>query len=276
MTIYLTPALAGNRKGRFLSALLGAQVADEDGFPEQGLLLSLGDELTVSTAARFNWAMQPGCGWLVLPPYGIDDNLFSDLPVSLDWQIHESINNAEEGFASLLGNEVSQAWKGHSGGSEPEYHQTHDMVHTRFYRQKSNSGIFAATTLPLWSISLLDCDTEIEDWLSWFLTHCGQVTEVNEPLEQSAYPLEKLDFSLLLLVFVCPGLQASELEQQASKMGMFDLSVLDIPSRLPVLIDSGYIKEGYLTQLGEESFRASAYWAYADVLAQQLQLGANG
>lgn len=275
MTIYLTPALASNRKGRFLSAQLGAKVVDENGFPENGLLLSLGDELTANAEARFNWAMQPSCGWLVLPPYGIEGNLFSDLPVSMDWQIQECINKAEEGIAFLLGDELNQGWKGHSGGSEPVQHQSHDMVHTRFYRQKSNSGIFAATTLPLWSISLLDGEAEIEIWLGWFLTHCGEAAETEKSLEIRAYQLEKLDFSLLLLVFVSPNLDALELEQQAEKMGLFNLSILDIPSRLPVLIENGYIREGCLTKLGEEAFRTSAYWAYAEVLAQQLQLGAS-
>ncbi|MGH2248828.1 hypothetical protein ACQ1Y8_15640, partial [Enterococcus faecalis] len=72
---------------------------------------------------------------------------------------------------------------------------------TRYVRKHSNSGLFAVTTLPLWSLNLLDHTEVLVDWLNWFVDHAGVTTPVaEEKAELAAYLPDKYDLVVLLLL----------------------------------------------------------------------------
>lgn len=275
MEIFLSPALAANRKGRFLRGVLHAEILNYESvlaLPDQGLLLLEGADLSSQECADelFNWSMQSGCAALVLAPFADNETVLRALPLSLDWKL-ETVDQVVEcdGMVSVIAAEVSQQVLGFVGGAEAVLHKANNTVHTRYIKKHSNSGLFALTTLPLWSVSLLDHADSLTEWLSWFVSHCG------EPAQQLdnklvARQLSPLDYSVLLLASVGKGCSLEEISQKASRLQLFNLEELDLHNRWIDLEEYGYISQSKITELGLDELKKSPYWSYADLLSIQF------
>ena len=150
-----------------------------------------------------------------------------------------------------------------------------DVVHTRYVRKHSNSGLFAVTTLPLWSLNLLDHTEALVGWLNWFVDHAGVATPVaEEKAELAAYLPDKYDLVVLLLLYAGHGKSLAALVDNDTVKLMFDLNSLDAIKRSETLQLHGFINEAGLTESGKASLQASQYWAYAPLLSEQLDTGA--
>lgn len=281
MNIYLSQALARNRKGRFLQAIIGAiPLAAEwpHSMPASGLLLVQAEELTHSDAllALYQWAMQVGCAVLVIDPLSANLALLAKLPTPLDWSLAPSNMSAKEpAIALILADETNQALIGFSGSADRQQHMVGDIVHTRYIRKHSNSGVFAVTTLPLWSLNLLDHAEVIESWLHWFVERAGQATLTTEKQpELAVYSPDKYDMVVMLLLYAGSGKSLDKLVDSDSVKQVFDVNSLDITKRCEVLQVHGFINAAGLTDAGKASLQASQYWAYAPLLIQQLSTGA--
>ncbi|GAA0655845.1 hypothetical protein [Rheinheimera tangshanensis] len=282
MNFYLSAALARNRKGRFLQTVIGARPLEAEwphSLPTSGLLLVQAEELTHSEALRalYQWAMQAGCAVLVIDPLAANLALLAKLSTPLDWRLAPAhINANESGVALILAGETNQALTGFSGSADRQQHMVGDIVHTRYIRKHSNSGVFAVTTLPLWSLNLLDHAEVLKSWLNWFVDHAGQATLITEKQpELAVYSPDKYDLVVLLLLYASNGKSLDKLVGSEPVKLVFDVNSLDITKRCEVLQMHGFINAAGLTESGRASLQASQYWAYAPLLIQQLSTGAR-
>ncbi|MBD1583432.1 hypothetical protein [Pseudoalteromonas sp. S16_S37] len=281
MSIYLSAALASNRKGRFLQSVAGATPLESDWLsspPAGGLLLVQAGELTDHEACQnlYLWAMQAGCAALVINPQITELATLAKLPFALDWSLAPATLSAHEPeLTALLASETDQMITGFAGSADRLQHMAGDAVHTRYIRKHSNSGLLAVTTLPLWSLSLLDHAEILVSWLNWFLDHAGLAAPIAEKKTALAeYSPDKYDLVVLLLLFAGSGKSLTALcENEAVKL-MFDVHSLDITKRSEILLQHGFINEAGLTEAGKTALKTSQYWAYAPLLSEQLNTGA--
>ncbi|MFL0992980.1 hypothetical protein ACJO1Z_09040 [Vibrio parahaemolyticus] len=281
MNFYLSSALASNRKGRFLQTVAGAIPLDTEWLsspPASGLLLVQAEELNNKQAliGLFQWAMQAGCSVLVINPQPEQHVEFAELQPALDWTFAPAIlNDHDTGLTAVLASETNQAVVGFAGSADHRHHKAGDVVHTRYVRKHSNSGLFAVTTLPLWSLNLLDHTEALVGWLNWFVDHAGVATPVAEEEAQlAAYLPDKYDLVVLLLLYAGHGKSLVALVDNDTIKLMFDVNSLDAIKRSETLQQYGFINETGLTESGKACLQASQYWAYAPLLSEQLDTGA--
>nr|WP_320125888.1 hypothetical protein [uncultured Shewanella sp.] len=281
MSFYLSSALASNRKGRFLQTVAGAQPLEAEWLnspPTSGLLLVQAEELTSNYTLQglYQWAMQAGCAALIINPQTEQLDELAHLPSALDWTFAPAAFIAQEpGLAALLASETNLSIIGFAGNADRNQHMVGDGVHTRYVRKHSNSGLFAVTTLPLWSLSLLDHSDALVDWLNWFVAHAGLAAPIaEEKAELVDYSPDKYDLVVLLLLHAGKGKSLTVLTESHVVRLMFDVHSLDITKRSKVLLQYGFINEAGLTESGKNSLQASQYWTYSPLLSEQLNTGA--
>lgn len=281
MSFYLSSALASNRKGRFLQTVAGAIPLDTEWLsspPASGLLLMQAEELNDKQTLHglFQWAMQTGCSALIINPQPEQHVEFTELQPALDWTFAPAnLISEDAGLTAVLASETNQAVVGFAGSADHRQHMVGDVVHTRYVRKHSNSGLFAVTTLPLWSLNLLDHTEVLVGWLNWFVDHAGVVTPVaEEKAELAAYLPDKYDLVVLLLLYAGHGKSLAALVDNDTVKLMFDVNSLDTIKRSETLQLHGFINETGLTVSGKASLQASQYWAYAQLLSEQLDTGA--
>lgn len=281
MTIYISAKLGSNRKGRFLHSIVQAQPLTSDwqsNPPQQGLLLVQGDELNQVEDWRtlYHWSMQTGCAALVVDPLTSKTDCWQAPELEIDWHLAAAPNIIDantDGLTKLLADEITQKIVGFSGSSNATLHQIADVVHTRYIRKHSNSGLFAMTTLPLWSLNLLDHSDILLDWLNWLITHSGDTTPSIVEVNKADFIPDKKDEVVLLLIYAIPGLTAKEICQHQTVKMLFDTSTLAIDQRWLDLYQYGFISENRLTEKGNTILINSDYWAYAELLCEQLRTG---
>jgi hypothetical protein len=212
MNIYITQLLSQNRKGRFLQNTIAAKVLESDWryrAPINGLLIIEASEINglQEWQKLYNWAMHSGCAVLVINPSQHVDTTWASLIGLVDWQLAPIHGiHCEQSIAALLSEEIDFALTGFMGDADPECHQIDGVDHTRYIKKHSNSGLFAMTTLPICSLSLLNHQEILLDWLAWFIDHAGVIEKDNHIASKPAnFEMEDSDFVVLLMVFAGQG-----------------------------------------------------------------------
>lgn len=281
MSFFLSSALASNRKGRFLQTVVGAEALEADwrsAPPDSSLLMVQAEELIDNDACQnlHQWAMQAGCAALIIDPKTGQLDTLGQLPSALDWTITPATLSVQEsGLTAILSSETNQAIGGFAGSADHRQHMAGDVVHTRYVRKHSNSGLFAVTTLPLWSLNLLDHAEVLVSWLNWFIDHAGVANSIaEEKTELAEYSPDKYDLVVLLLLYAGNGRSLDGIVGNDTVKLLFDVNSLDITKRSEVLQQHGFINEAGLTETGKATLQMSQYWTYAPLLSEQLNTGA--
>lgn len=272
MSIYLAESLANHRRGRFLSSLIQAQPLG-DGLDVHGCVLMVGkDYQQMPSKGKLHWhqwCRLSGNVLLLLPPYksGVIDD-------KLDWNIGftEDSSSIDDSLTSLLSSEVTQHLTGKQGLSDRGLgHLWGDAFNTRYTRDHAASGIFAATCLPLWSISLLDKSDIVHSWLDFFITLAGEAEVIDEAGQVAEIILQPIDYSVLICLYAWKVKNADELLAFQSKLSVaiFNLSQQEIKDSLVRLRQIEFIDNDGLSELGLTSLLESAYWPYAETLKEQ-------
>lgn len=274
MRLYLTPELQAHRRGRFLASLLGISQSSELGLPKTGFVLMTGEALQASRETQEEcaaWVRNPGCSLLLLPPYQEGNILHS-----LDWAVEllpsNSLAAKQASLASMLAGELTYKLRGMDGACTEDMPPGELTCHTRYWKAHSNSGLLAATTLPLWSISLLNQAALVHDFLANIERHCGlpsvSAKEI-EPQEDDAIRPEDVT------VLVCSyGFNVATAEGLLSKLKTYavpllNLASFDLPESMARLRNAGLIHGNGLTEKGLAHLMGCKYWAFAESLRNE-------
>ena len=270
MNLYLTPELRSHRRGRFLASLLTIGSRSESALPKTGLVLMTGEQFQMSPELQtecLSWARQPGCTLLLLPPYKEG----AILP-SLDWAIqlesYSVANRQPESLVGILAGEVSHSLHGMDGTGIAGSVSDDATCHTRYWKAHSNSGIIAATTLPLWSISLLDRADKVRAFLAEVEGQTGK-RAVHTPEDKA--PVDALhphDFTVLVC---CYGFSVVTAESLLARLKgyavpLLNLASFDLPESIHRLRLMGMLNDRGVTEGGLSFLRTSNYWSFAENL----------
>lgn len=274
MKIYLTPELQAHRRGRFLASLLGISQTSELGLPKTGFVLMTGEALQASKESQeefASWIRQPRCSLLLLPPYQ-EGSVFH----FLDWAVELAPSNLlaakQTSLASMLAGELTYKLRGMDGACTEDTPSGELTCHTRYWKTHSNSGLLAATTLPLWSISLLDQAALVHDFLANIERLCGlpsaRAKEIESPKDDAIRPED-------VTVLVCSyGFNVATAEGLLSKLKTYavpllNLACFDLPESMVRLKNAGLINDDGLTKQGLAHLMGCKYWAFAESLRNE-------
>lgn len=274
MKLYLEPTLAGHRHGRFFISQLDAAPADD--YPHSGLLLMHGkvfqDQDTSQQEILWEWASQPGRTLLLLPPYKSGE-VFK----RLDWLVaaREGTPVSNDGIVpDTLCSEVTLSLTGNDGEFDRTLgHQWKDYtINTRFIKQHHGTGVFSATTLPLWSISLLDHARETLDWLESLMALAGHAAaEETTALQAKGVQLQPTDYTLMVCMRAWDLYSAESVTSVLSqgKFSLISIPELDVVEGIRRLKTLGLIDDNGLTDLGVDTLNESPYGHYVQVLKEE-------
>lgn len=269
--IWLLGTLASHPRGKVLVEATDAIALDS--LPkDHGMCVAFGSDFQDHTEALqrdwTRWAEISGRILLLIPPFKVVE---CKLPTA--WRIYrpQKVDPAgADTLARLLAPEVRfeltgsmqvatdviGAWKG--GG-----------LHTAYYRKHPDSGLFAITCLPLWSLTVLDHRDAFTTWLNTL----GQLAGEPAPAaEAEATPTEfrptRDHFAMML--HLCERSFASREEALA---GLADSPVLAIPENaarncIDELETAGLAVDGKLTETGRSMLLASPYAVYAAAMEE--------
>jgi hypothetical protein len=154
---------------------------------------------------------------------------------------------------------------GDSDGSQG-YLWSSGLPSTRYWKAHSNSGLIAATTLPIWSITLMDSSTLVQDWLRALFSHVGEpaATEARDDGNSVATPTPQ-DFAVMVCCHAygvgSPNALADALQRQPVQV--MSLRGFDVPGIFGRLRAMALVEEHGLSTRGLELLRESAFWGYA-------------
>ncbi|QTA78693.1 Uncharacterized protein dnl_09230 [Desulfonema limicola] len=274
--IYLACELADHRRGRFLSSLLNTEPVDKDLLPETGILLFTGEHYQSLPEKQdeemWKWCRQPGRVLLILPPYRE-----TKICINTDWTAvyrNKEPDSANHVFADKTASEVIFEIQGQDGEFSRELgHEWSDFtINTRFIKQHSSSGIFAATCLPLWSISLLDNGENIRSWLEEFYKLAGKPSAAtqDQQMENADLHIEPEDYSVLVCCYAWDEVTEKGILNLGDEMpvSVFDFEKLELSKRLLNLKTAGYIDNYKITKSGVKALELSPFWIYAQELKE--------
>lgn len=271
MNIHLPTELSAHRRGRFLASLLGIEPTPGDELPCSGLLLMIGETFQAGgelQAARIAWARQPGCALLLLPPYQAGPIL-----TSLDWVIdYESAPPAalaSDSVAGIVGQEVMYRLQGRDGSVETtQGEQGIRTSHTRYWKAHANSGLLAVTTLPLWSISLLNHAFLVRAFLDDIGRHVGKASSSPARPAPAETLLEPHDMTVMVCCYGFGVVSAASLSEclDSYEVPLLNLAEFDLPASIARLRERGFINDRAMTDAGLAYLSASKYWAFAENL----------
>jgi len=274
MAFYLALSLINHRRGRFLNSLIAAEPLAET-LPHHGCVVMLGKDFQQLELAEKQvwreWALSSGHTLMLLPPYsaGVIDE-------ELDWKIQftEQASSVEGPLTRLLESEVTQELVGRQGSSERNmgHYWGSSAFNTRYVKHHAASGVFAATCLPLWSISLLDNAELLLAWFALFEQLAGTPDNIEIEINEEQVQLQNIDYSIMACIFAWPVLSATELLAYQSRQlfPIFQFLPSDVDAGFERLLSGQYIGAGGLTPSGSEVLKNSAYWLYAEQLKEQL------
>ncbi len=227
-------------------------------------------ELQELQAEGIAWGRQPGCTLLLLPPYK-EGSIFS----SLDWVIKLTSQpmacSTQASLEMILAGELSHQLQGSDGDCISDSSLNNLTCHTRYWKAHSNSGLIAVTTLPIWSISLLDHADKVLAFLSELDKYTGKTSATLAREEPQTEPLHPEDITVLVC---CYGFDLSTADSLSERLRgyavpLLNLACFDLPESIHRLRCEGLIYDMGLTETGLAFLRASKYWPFAENLKEE-------
>lgn len=275
--VHIIGTLATHRRGRLLMQLLGAIATDlqSDGLPESGICLLFGKEYQRAEnkiqSMWQHWCERPGRTLLLIPPY--TEGSVQKIDGGVDWSLvfcGDGIQGLKGTIAELVAGEVVFCLQSkHAVFDFDAGHQWQDYsFNTLFNKKHSASGLFAVTTLPIWSISLMDFQEELLHFLEMLHDHAGtaipeSMEEVGRDGEQAA--LEDEDYTVLVCVYAYGKTNTMALLKKISNQ-TFPLFSFDsewLTESLERLSDLGYVQEDGITKMGLAALQDGPWYQYA-------------
>ena len=182
MPVHLHGVLAAHRRGQVLQEALAATPGG--GLPlGRALVLLFADDFQASEpdeqSRLIEWTRSPGHLLLLVPPFATAP---AHRPVAWRAERLAKAPRGGEGIAKVLSREVAYRLTGDlQTPSVPGATWSDLSVNVGTYRLHPAAGLFAATCLPIWSLSVLEVPHELETWLSGLLDLAGQTPAARAP-----------------------------------------------------------------------------------------------
>jgi hypothetical protein len=265
---YLIGKLADNPRGKRLQKYLAAVPT---GDPPEGVGLSLasGQDYQSRTPVEqrkwLAWAARPGCALLLVPlfqtavrhePNGWELARLEAPPV-LDETAHQVLRLTRPEISGYLVRGLAQTLSPLiDGGTRSQL--------SGLFRKHPDSGIFAVTAIPVWSLALADHIPALTEWLSGWLALAGRPVDAAQHASPLSFEPTQRHYSVLF--YLASGKfssRAAALEALAWN-DTFEFGDEDIPSLLDDLQTAGLIAGGTLTEAGCRALLESPYRSYAE------------
>jgi len=270
--VSLIGKLAGHPRGRALTTSLGAvQRGNEpDG---DGVCLAFANELQDAEEDHRKrivaWTHQPGRTLLLLPPMKLDECI---VPVS--WRVINAgtiDSTKNKGLSKLLSAEIKYELITEMQPAKLiDGEWSRGGINTAYFKKHPNSGVFAVTTLPLWSLTTLDHLQQLFDWLHQLHSLAGQPIEQEEkPESEQRFTLTSDHFALMLHL-----VSGRWKNRQSALRSLQDSVVLSLPESradtcMADLEENLLADQGKLTTQGKLALQDSPYKAYASTLENE-------
>lgn len=266
--IHIIGKLADNPRGKRVQKYLSANLAAE--LPEgAGLCLAGGQDYQTKTPAEqrswLGWAAQPGNALLLVPPFQTsvrhDPNNWGiaslDDPPAFDSSAHQVLQLTQQ--------EISASFtRGLAPTMNPLIDGGTRLQLSGLFRKHPDSGIFAATVVPVWSLALADHLPALVDWLSEWKSLAGRPNHEDDSADTEPFEPTQLHYSLMLYV------ASGSFSDRASALGAlewsdtFDFSERDVASLFDDLTAAQWVSNATLTDLGRNALMTSPYRAFAE------------
>jgi hypothetical protein len=265
--LYLTPELFGHRRGRFLVSLLAIQSSACAGLPDAGFVLMTGEQLQESgdlQDACVAWARQPGCTLLLLPPYK-EGPILSFLDWAIEFSSDQPVALGLESVERIVAQEIIYRLQGEDGSNDAE---NGELGLTRFWKAHSNTGLIAATMLPLWSISLLNHADLVTAFLENLNRHTGKLSVPVDKEDHLQIVLHPQDLTVMVCCYGFDVATAARLLERLRTytVPLLNLANFDLSESFTRLRQGGFLNDNGLTQQGLVCLQASNYWVFAEKL----------
>lgn len=229
-----------------------------------------GEQLQTSAelqAEGIAWGRQPGCTLLLLPPYK-EGSIFPFLDWVIELSSQPPVNARQLSLESILAEQLSYRLQGIDGDFIPNSSLDELSGHTRYWKAHSNSGLIAVTTLPLWSISLLDHADKVLAFLAELDKYTGKSSVTIPSEEPQTEPLHPEDITILVC---CYGFDLATADSLLERLRgyavpLLNLAGFDLPESIRRLRREGLIDDMSITETGLAFLRASRYWPFAENL----------
>ncbi|MCC7337949.1 MAG: hypothetical protein IT422_22905 [Pirellulaceae bacterium] len=267
--ILLIGKLASHARGRALTTSLHAVPAGEQP-GGNGVCLAFANEFQEGSDGlkkqMIEWTLQPGRTLLLLPPMKIDDCKF---PVA--WRVINAgtiDSSKNKGLSKLLSAEIKyELISDLQPAKLIDGEWSRGGVNTAYYKKHPNSGVFAVTTLPLWSLTTLDHTQQLIDWIVELHELAGEPIEQEELVEQSDHLTLTPDHYALMLHLVSGNWKS----RRVALSSLHDSEVLVLPDEratqcMEELEKYSIADDGKLTNDGKLALSASPFAAYATTL----------
>lgn len=267
-TFHLIGKLAESPRGKRLERVLSANPTPEP--PEVvGLGLATGQDYQTRTPAEqrqwLAWATRPGCALLLVPPFHTSvrhepnswkvDRL--DRPPIFDHAAHSVLHLTQSEINLCLARGLAQTMS-------PAIEAGCPSQLSGLFRKHPDSGIFAATTIPLWSVALTDHVAALTEWLSAWVCLAGRPADLATPPVPRSFEPTQRHFSVLL--YLASGkfdTRTAALEALAWN-DTFQFEGADVSALLDDLHAAGLATHGALSEAGRRTLLESDYRPYAE------------
>lgn len=261
----MTPVLLGelghHARGRTLAAAVGAVPGEP---PAHGVALALGKDAQQhpdQLARWVDWAKEPGRVLVLMPPFGRGA---CDVPTPWEARRADPLAGAEAELGRALARERQHELRGELVPME----RVAGQVVTGAWRRHPTAGLLVITTLPLWSLLVLDHRAALRAWLEDLVAHAGAPRPATETPVTAAFQPGPDDWTLLL--HLCTG-PFSDGEAALAALARSQVFRVDGRAAL-VALDrvqaAGWAKGGALTEAGRAALAASPYALHARDLAR--------
>jgi hypothetical protein len=221
--------------------------------------------------AYLSWIKAPRRVMLTLPPY--QEGPIND---ALNWRIgytrNVPVSLHPDSLSAMVQTEVIYRIDGNDGDSDMlcDHGWADQTSHTRYWKVHANSGVMAATMLPLWSISLINSGAYVKQWLSWFMEQSGKVCapDENDRRDEDKIALMPNDYTMMVCCYGWKVSTEAELKHKLdqSTIPILSLTDFDLPDNFGRLRRFGLLNDTGLTPRGLEILKTSPYWGYAGQL----------
>jgi hypothetical protein len=135
------------------------------------------------------------------------------------------------------------------------------------YRIHPAAGLFAVTTLPLWSLTTLDASDEATEWITALAELAGRASKTAE--EPKADPLKPDHFGMLVFIMAGEFINRSAALDALGRSTIFAWEREHAKRLLDDLVARGLVDEAKASDEAQDLIMNSPYAAYVAALREE-------